>query len=135
MEEKRLTRAEAIFQFAADLSPAKRAAFLSEQCGEDSDLRALVETFLARHDDGMGSFLRPPITAASGDAREGRPAQEFSSRIESASNPDRTLFRWGPLEVIGKIGEGGFGETFHAHDPNLERDVALKLLKPESLAA
>ena len=40
--------------------------------------------------------------------------------------------RWGPLELIEKVGEGAFGETFRARDSRLDRDVALKLLKPEA---
>ena len=39
--------------------------------------------------------------------------------------------RWGALELIEKVGEGGFGETYRARDPRLEREVALKLLKSE----
>lgn len=40
------------------------------------------------------------------------------------------LFRWGHLEVLEKLGEGSFGEVFRAHDPVLDRPVALKLLHP-----
>jgi predicted ATPase len=41
--------------------------------------------------------------------------------------PGETLFSWGPLRVIAKIGEGSFGEVYRAFDPILEREVALKL--------
>ena len=44
-----------------------------------------------------------------------------------ASTPRR---RWGSLELLELIGEGGFGEVYRAHDSNLARDVALKLRKP-----
>ncbi len=46
-----------------------------------------------------------------------------------ASEHDRTpgLFRWGHLVVVEKLDEGSYGEVFRAHDPLLERDVALKL--------
>src|SRR5262245_40917228 len=39
--------------------------------------------------------------------------------------------RWGHLLLLRKIGEGAFGEVFHAHDTWLDHPVALKLLKPE----
>jgi serine/threonine protein kinase/Tol biopolymer transport system component len=36
--------------------------------------------------------------------------------------------RLGPYEVVSQIGAGGMGEVFRAHDPRLNRDVAIKLL-------
>lgn len=39
--------------------------------------------------------------------------------------------QWGHLLLRRKIGEGAFGEVFHAHDTWLDHPVALKLLKPE----
>ena len=38
---------------------------------------------------------------------------------------------WGPLQIIEKVGEGVFGEVIRARDPQLDREVALKLFYPD----
>jgi len=38
---------------------------------------------------------------------------------------------WGPLQIIAKVGEGVFGEVLRARDPQLDREVALKLFYPD----
>lgn len=37
--------------------------------------------------------------------------------------------RWGPLDLVEKVGQGSFAEVYRARDPHLDRDVALKLLR------
>ncbi len=41
------------------------------------------------------------------------------------------LGRWGHLQLVRKIGEGSYGEVFHARDTWLDHPVALKLLRPD----
>jgi serine/threonine protein kinase len=40
----------------------------------------------------------------------------------------------GDFELVAKIGEGGMGEVFKGRDTMLERDVAIKSLRPELAA-
>src|ERR1700694_4629962 len=39
----------------------------------------------------------------------------------------------GPYEIVDLLGTGGMGEVYRAHDGNLSRDVAIKVL-PAALA-
>jgi eukaryotic-like serine/threonine-protein kinase len=44
--------------------------------------------------------------------------------------PSAQSNRWGGLILIEEIGRGSFGTVYRAHDPQLDRPVALKLLRP-----
>jgi len=48
---------------------------------------------------------------------------------------ERSLFQWGPLAAIEKIGSGTSAEVYRAWDSGLATMVALKLLRPEAAAA
>ena len=45
---------------------------------------------------------------------------------------EATPTSWGPLSIIERVGAGSFGAVYRAWDPQLARDVALKLLHREA---
>lgn len=68
--------------------------------------------------------LVPPSTLDA--AEESRPGAAKASRPDAPKRVGRFIIRtW--------LGEGAFGVVFRAHDPQLDREVALKILKPEQL--
>jgi TolB-like protein/Tfp pilus assembly protein PilF len=52
------------------------------------------------------------------------PSPPSQPRRAAGADP---IAHWGPLRILREVGRGSFGRVFHATDPRLGRDVALKL--------
>ena len=113
---------EALFQTAAPLPPADRAAFLDRECAGNPALRARIDALLAAHDE--------PDTLASPDA------VASPSAIARALPPDPTAddavgLTIGRYKLLERLGEGGCGVVYVADQTEpVRRRVALKLIKP-----
>jgi WD40 repeat protein/tetratricopeptide (TPR) repeat protein len=70
----------------------------------------------------------------SGDAAR-TPGSGPSATVQTGATEVELPERVGRFKVRELVGEGTFGEVYRAHDPQLDRDVALKVAKPGALAS
>lgn len=117
MDAQRLERLQRLFESAYALEPAERTAFLAQACGDDPSLLEQVATLLASHDAAeAGGFLTTPLMVLD------PPADDLSGR------------QVGPYQIGRKLGEGGMGTVYLARRPDVDKQVALKLVR-RALAA
>ncbi len=131
MTPERFREVDRLVSLALERDVSDRASLLDRACGLDEELRAEVESLLACH-GRAGSFLAEPagglgaqlVTTA--ESEKTQPARaEVEPELGSGSRLGRYLVR-------GKIGSGGMGVVYEAHDPELNRKLAVKLMRPQA---
>jgi eukaryotic-like serine/threonine-protein kinase len=109
-------RAEKLFHAALERTPKSREVFLEEACGEDAELRRHLDMLIRQDQEGSCSLEQPVF----GD---------FTSM--PAFRGSMVGRQFGPYRIISLLGAGGMGEVYRAHDTELGRHVAIKILPPE----
>src|SRR4029434_1388219 len=108
--------------------PAERVASIQQMCGDDTSLRAEVESLFAAIEEA-GNFIEQPA----------RPSLPLSAAFPAGWIPDlgqralETRNFLGPYTIVELVGAGDMGEVYRARDANLNRDVALKI-RPSAFA-
>lgn len=109
MTPERWARMKALYEAANDLQGADRDSYLNESCLDDPELRRIVESLL----------------------RDRSGAPDFAPAAELLDWTGRKL---GPYHMIERVGTGGMGVVYRAHDSRLNRDVAIKTPAPHVVA-
>src|SRR5690242_14437438 len=125
MTRERWLQVKGMLHEALERAPADRSAFLDRACGGDLVLRREVDSLLLSNDRATASeFLESahPLLAGlseAGDANE----TLFMQRLARALGDKYVLER--------ELGGGGMSRVFLARERALDRQVAIKVLKPE----
>ena len=122
MASERERQVESLYRAALERSPEQRAAYLREVCGTDETLRRELEALLGADQHAI-DLVESPLALSGPDLAS-----------DAAPAAVRTGQRVGPYVIADRLGAGGMGEVFRAHDTKLRRDVAIKILPSEFVA-
>jgi len=110
-------RLKPLYDASLDLPTEKRAAFVAEACGNDSELRTELDKLLAGDETATGPLDQPFLSI------------KYLARKPAFSDGEMILDRF---RIIRFIDRGGMGEVYEAEDSFLRGvHVALKTILPD----
>jgi tetratricopeptide (TPR) repeat protein len=118
---ERWRQIERLYHEALAVARERRSAYVREACGGDEFLLREVEGLLAEASEAEG-FIEVPALQLAAEQTGIAWASGQSPRALTAGD------RLGSYEIVKSLGAGGMGEVYLAHDPALDRAVAIKLL-------
>ncbi|MFH2000807.1 MAG: protein kinase, partial [Planctomycetota bacterium] len=125
MNTERKERAEELFHKALELNETESAGYLAGACRHDPKLKGEVESLLAALESPSG--LLQGIIESILDKPDKNETVDHSQYERS---PDLPCRRLGDFKLIRKIGEGGMGIVYLAIQETLNREVAVKIIRP-----
>lgn len=125
MNAERWHRVRTLFDEVVQRPPDERLTYLRTRCEGDAELLAEVEPLLSADANSEALFEEGPWQRLSpSDLASLEVECEVRSRVFAPGD------QFGPYTIHAHIGSGGMGEVYRAHDPKLQRLVAIKVLSP-----
>jgi serine/threonine protein kinase len=116
VESDKAEQVAELVESALEREPSEWGAFLAAACGGDQSLRAEVESLLQYQERARGFIEAPAFQMAAALLDDGAGELQAGQTLDG-------------YQIVALLDEGGMGEVYLARDAELEREVAIKLVK------